>query len=80
MNVKRWFLGLIGGIAIGFLVGAYFAYIDWSLNPGGIFQDEQGTNWKFVMETLTSWWVPVAGWVTLISWVVLFLITRFRPH
>ena len=72
MKINHWVLGLVIGLTTGLLTGGHFAYTDWCLNPRGIFHSDEGTNWKFVMETVTSWWLPVAGLVWLLSWVVLF--------
>lgn len=69
-------MGLSIGVATGLITGAAFAYTDWCLNPGGIFHNQQGTDWGMVMETVTSWWLPVAGAVTALSWVVLFVMYR----
>lgn len=80
MRIKHWLLGLVIGLTAGVLTGAFYAYSDWRLNPGGIFRNDHGTDWGIVMETVTSWWVPVAGWVTFLSWVVLFLVLRRKKH
>lgn len=73
MRIKHWVLGLVIGLTVGLLTGAYYAFSDWKLNPGGIFHNDQGTQWDIVMETVTSWWLPVSVWVTALSWVVLLL-------
>ena len=78
MRLKHWILGLVIGFFVGLLTGAFYAYTDWCLNPGGIFHSDQGTDWGIVMETVTSWWVPVAGWGTVISWALIFLVTRSK--
>ena len=80
MRLKHWILGVVFGVTAGFLTGAFYAYSDWELNPGGIFRNEHGTDWSIVMDTVTSWWVPVAGWVTLGSWVALFFVFRRKRH
>ena len=77
MKLKDWIFGFIIGATVGLAVAWYFTYNDWSLNPGGIFQDEMGTNWDRVRETFSSWWIPVTSWTTLTAWVVLFLKSRF---
>lgn len=78
MKLKQWMLGLVIGLTAGLLVGGYYAYTDWQLNPGGIFHNEQGTDWGIVIDTVTSWWLPIAAWGTGITWVVLFVVGKLR--
>lgn len=49
-------------VAIGFVVATLITIIitawEWIENPGGIFRGPNGTNWQFVFETATSWFIP----------------------
>ncbi len=47
---------------------------EWLENPGGIFHDQQGTNWHFVYDTAISWFVPTFIYVAIISAVLYFLL------
>ena len=58
---------------------------EWLENPGGIFHNELGTNWNFVVDTAISWFVPTFVYAALlvsglhIAWSVLrALYTRFK--
>lgn len=64
-------LGLVAGIAAGVAVAAIMTFLDWRLNPGGVFHDEAGTHWRAVWQTLISWFLPVALVVTAFAWLVL---------
>ena len=57
---RSWIIGGSVAVVLGLAVASYFAFVDWRLNPGGIFQDESGTDWKVVLETAVSWFLPVA--------------------
>ena len=57
--------GSVGvGVIVGFISGAVVSipitFVDWRLNPSGLFHDEHGTNWAVVAETFWSWFWPVA--------------------
>lgn len=43
---------------------------EWLENPGGIFRSEDGTNWEFVLDTATSWFVPTFAYATFIAAVL----------
>ncbi len=53
------------GMVIGLLVSAVMTFLDWRLNPGGIFHDAAGTHWNVVCETAVSWWLPTAAVASL---------------
>ena len=42
--------GTVAGVA---------SFMDWQLNPGGIFHGAAGTNWSIVWATWASWFAPV---------------------
>ena len=56
---KGWILGSLIGIGVGLIFATAMSFEDWRINPAGIFHDASGTNWKVVVETAISWFVPV---------------------
>lgn len=54
---------LAAGIVAGVLVALAMTGNDWRLNPGGVFHDAEGTDWRIVGETALSWFLPVAALV-----------------
>ena len=61
------------GLACATAVAVTFSLLAWLENPGGIFHDEEGTNWEFVFETGISWFVPTFMYVTFIVFIVCLL-------
>ncbi len=55
-----WLLGVLSGLVTGLAVAVSMSFLDWRLNPAGLFHSENGTNWGAVIETAISWFVPVA--------------------
>ncbi len=47
------------GVTVGFVVASVMSFLDWRLNPNGIFHSGLGTNWRFVLDTWISWFIPV---------------------
>ena len=74
MHVPIWKLATIIGIVTGLAVAAVMSFLDWRLNPGGIFHDSAGTDWAVVAETAFSWLWPVALIMFLATAVVLYAI------
>lgn len=64
------------GLALGFAVAFVMTFLDWRLNPSGIFHNAEGTNWGFVADTAVSWFVPVAMASSGVAAVVLFVLAR----
>jgi hypothetical protein len=62
-----WWLGLAVGVVVSFIVTLIIVIWEWLENPGGIFRSEIGTNWNFVFDTATSWFVPTFIYVALIA-------------
>jgi hypothetical protein len=52
-------IAVITALAVAVVLAAFFTAWDWIENPGGIFRDTRGTNWRFVFGTARSWFVPV---------------------
>jgi hypothetical protein len=42
---------------------------EWLENPGGIFRSENGTNWGFVFDTATSWFIPTFIYAAVVAFV-----------
>jgi hypothetical protein len=60
-----WLFGLTIGLAFAFLFAAIFTIESWVENPGGIFRDSTGTNWGFVYDTASSWFLPTFLYVSV---------------
>ncbi len=71
-------LGLLVGALVGLVVASVMTFLDWRLNPGGIFRDAQGTDWTVVTETAVSWFAPISGLVSVLAILVLLWIARRR--
>ena len=69
-------LAVTVGVVFGLIVASVMTFLDWRLNPGGIFHDAQGTDWGIVSETAVSWFTPIAAAAGAVAAVVLFLISR----
>jgi hypothetical protein len=76
MNRKPWILGGLIGVSVGLVIALTMSYVDWRHNPLGIFHDELGTNWDFVLETAVSWFVPVALIAFILSIAVFLWFSR----
>ena len=72
MSQRHWVLSILFGIAVGFLVGAVMTFLDWRLNPGGIFHSDSGTSWTVVWDTWFSWFAPLSVIVAGISAAFLY--------
>lgn len=70
--------GLLTGILVSALVTLVVTVWEWIENPGGIFRGTEGTNWKFVLETASSWLVPTLVWATIVALTFHFLVSRIR--
>ena len=73
---RSWWLGTLVGLTAGSLVSLPATFLDWRLNPGGIFHSQSGTDWVVVTETFVSWFVPVALVALVITVAVHSWITR----
>ena len=78
MKSRIWILGLVVGAVVGLLVASAITFLDWRLNPGGIFHNAQGTDWAVVTETAISWFAPVSVLVGFVSISVLYWLQRQR--
>jgi len=59
LKAKYLFLALLFGAVVGLAVAAVMTFLDWRLNPSGIFHGAEGTNWTFVIDTALSWFGPI---------------------
>ncbi len=66
----RWWLGIAVGAAVSTAVTLVIVIWEWLENPGGIFRDESGTNWQFILDTAVSWFVPTFFYVAVIASVL----------
>lgn len=75
MPGKRvWLSGLGLGLLASAVLAMVMTFADWRLNPGGIFRNEHGTDWRIVGETLLSWFIPTIPAAAILSVAVLFLV------
>ncbi len=59
MTKKYWVYALLLGVTVGFIVASVMSFLDWRLNPSGIFHSDLGTDWRVVWDTWISWFIPV---------------------
>jgi hypothetical protein len=64
---KSWVFGIMTGAATSAVVTLVIVVWEWLENPGGIFHNADGTNWGFVFETATSWFVPTFIYVAALA-------------
>ncbi len=67
MKGKYLLLSLAFGAALGAVVAAIMTFMDWRLNPGGIFHGADGSDWSIVLETALSWFGPVFALSTALA-------------
>ncbi|MBC3767117.1 hypothetical protein [Neptunicella marina] len=58
---------LIKSVIVSVLIAAVVTLLEWFNNPSGIFHDNNGTHWSFVMDTFSSWWWPLMLCLVLIN-------------
>jgi hypothetical protein len=51
-------------------------FLDWRENPAGLFHDQSGTDWRVVLETAVSWFVPVALVTIFPAFIVFSFVAR----
>ncbi len=78
MRIRSWVFGAIAGVLAGLIVAGSMTFVDWRLNPSGMFHNEQGTNWTIVSETALSWFWPVALLAFATTTIIHFSISRVR--
>lgn len=62
-----WWLGLAVGAAVSSVVTVIVVIWEWLENPGGIFRSAAGTNWRFVLDTAFSWFLPTFVYAAIIA-------------
>ena len=73
-------LAVAVGVVFGLIVASVMTFLDWRLNPGGIFHDAQSTDWGIVWETAMSWFTPIAAVTGAVAAVIRFLISRRKQR
>ena len=76
MTRKYVLLALLFGAGVGLTVAAVMTFLEWRLNPGGIFHGAEGTNWSFVMDTALSWFGPVFVFASVLALPVAIWLSR----
>ena len=66
------------GCGIGFAVASTMAFLDWRLNPAGIYHSDAGTNWVFVWDTWFSWFWPVASMAAAVTLLAIWVLSLRR--
>ena len=74
LNSRVWLWGLVLGLVASLVLAIAMTFADWRLNPGGIFRNDQGTDWAIVGETLVSWFVPTIPAAVILSAAVVYLV------
>jgi len=78
MQVRIWKRATVVGLLAGSIVSAAMTFVDWLLNPAGLFHTELGTDWGVVTETALSWLGPVTLGTFLATIIVLYVIAWIR--
>ena len=78
MTGRHWLRVITISVLAGTIAASAITFLDWRLNPGGIFRDTQGTDWTVVAETALSWYWPVTVLVFLVGVATVFLFARPR--
>ena len=66
-GTATWWFGIAAGAVVSLTVTLIIVVWEWLENPGGIFRDENGTNWNFILDTAISWFVPTFILVGIIA-------------
>jgi hypothetical protein len=72
--------GIAAGVVVSFAVTLIVVIWEWLENPGGIFHNDNGTNWEFVLDTAISWFVPTFVHVAVIASIAHLLWSAFRRY
>jgi len=59
MIARPWLTAATAAVVIAVTIAAIATYLDWRLNPAGLFRNEAGTDWRIVLETWFSWFGPL---------------------
>ena len=61
MRRIHWWLWPGAAAVVATAVATTMTYLDWRLNPGGIFHGPEGTNAAIVRATWLSWFLPLSA-------------------
>jgi len=73
---RHWVFGACIGVTVGLSLACITSFLDWRLNPDGIFHDAESTNWAIVWETAASWFLPFTASVSVLAWLGLYIFSR----
>ena len=73
LSKSSFLVAIIVGLSVSSVVTLTISIWEWLENPSGIFHNENGTNWTFVYETASSWFVPTFIISSAISALVLLI-------
>ena len=76
-SAAAWTRAVLGALVVGLVVASTTSFLDWRLNPGGLFHGPTGTSWGVVWETWVSWFAPVFLLVAAVALPV--LLWRSKP-
>ena len=79
---RFWLFGPLCGLVFAGSLTLVISIWEWIENPGGIFRGENGTNWNFVYDTASSWFIPSFINVTILASVghVIFSLVKRRKQ
>ena len=80
MHIRILKLAAVVGLLTGLVVSATMTFMDWRLNPAGLFRSERGTDWAIVSETALSWFMPVSLGTFLAAAIVLYSIAWIKSR
>jgi hypothetical protein len=60
-------IAILVSFSIAIVVTITITIWEWLENPSGIFHGQNGTNWTFIYETASSWFVPTFINATVIT-------------
>ena len=78
MSRRQWTRGVLVSASLALVVASAMSFLDWRLNPEGIFHSENETHWHMVWETWVSWFVPVFFLTGALILPLLFWTSRGR--
>jgi hypothetical protein len=78
IRTSFWIFGVVVGVLFSTAVTLVMITWEWLENPGGIFRNDQGTNWQFMFDTAISWFVPTLIYGTIVASIGRLAWSAFR--